>query len=362
MPKRTGHLFENVISLDNCLLAAREVERNHGNGMDDPKVIRRIKRRAEWAHEALTTGIWRPDPYKEHEIYDGTRRKTRIIRVPSRRDQVIQHAIITVLGPIVVRRGYRYSCGSIPEAGQSRAVNAMQRWLGAKKPPKYCCQTDVSKFYNSCRHDVVLAEMRRFIKDERFLALIGTVLANMSPGDVGLAIGYPLAHWLANIVLARLDRGIKRWLPGCKMARYMDDIVILHNNKRKLRRTREMMAEFLRGIGFRLKRNWQVFKIAKRGIAFLSYRFFHGYTILRKYLVYRISRKVRQAARNPTPHNAASVISYMGLLKHCDSYNYRSRYVYPFISIKKCKEVVRNEARKLLQGRGIRGIPAVSVG
>lgn len=65
----------------------------------------------------------------------------------------------------------------------------------------------------------------------------------------------------------------------------------------------------------------------------------------------RISRKMRAAGkrRNPSAHQAASIISYMGILKHCDSYNFKTKWVYPNINIRKYKGVIRNETRRIQQ-------------
>jgi hypothetical protein len=183
--------------------------------------------------------------------------------------------------------------------------------------------------------------LERIFKDKRFLALHEKILKSM--GD-GLAIGFYPSQWYANLVLAWVDREIKqRILPECKYVRYMDDMVMLCSNKRKLHRAREAIIKLLQQVGLMLKGNWQAYKIKGRGVAFLSYRFFHGYTLMSKRLMYRISRRIKRAARNLTPHNAMSIISYMGILKHCDSYHYRLDRVYPYVGINQCKGVIRHE-------------------
>ncbi len=87
----------------------------------------------------------------------------------------------------------------------------------------------------------------------------------------------------------------------------------------------------------------------ERGMKYLSYRFFHGYTLLAKPLMYRIARRMRHAAEHLNAHTAAGVISYMGVLKHCDSYHFRAEHVYPFVSIRRCKEVIRNAKKDRVQ-------------
>lgn len=254
-----------------------------------------------------------------------------------------------ITAPYIEKRNYFYNCGSIPGAGQIRATRAVKRWMAGKKLIKYGESLDVYHFFESCQAWVVMKALERIFKDKKFLALHRTVLRSM--GDT-LAIGFNVSHWYANLVLNYIDNQIKqRILPDCKYARYMDDMLLLHNNKRKLHRARDEIAKLLNELGLTLKPNWQVYKIKDRGITFLSYRYFHGYTILRKRLMFRISRIMRKASthRNIQFHEAASVVSYLGILKHCNSYNFRKKWVYPFIRIKKCKDVIRNETRRIHQ-------------
>jgi RNA-directed DNA polymerase len=349
MPKRIGYLYEQVIDEKNCIRAVIEMTKGKQKNRKAISIRENAEKYGKEIAEEIAKGAWIPKPYKEHIIQDGYRKKERHIKVPCLRDQAVHHAIMRVAAPYIVKRNYFYNCGSIPYAGQIRASRAMQRWMRQKKIIKYCQQLDIRHFYETCPHWAVMNALKRIFKDKRFLALHQKILDSM--GD-GLAIGFYPSQWYANLVLMWVDFEIKQnILPGCKYVRYMDDMCILHSNKRKLHRAREAIANLLSGLGLTLKRNYQVYKIQGRGVQFLSYRFFYGYTLLKKNLMYRISRKMKCAARNPTLHNAMSVISYMGILKHCNSFNYRSRYVYPYITIQKCKGVISRESRNVRHAR-----------
>lgn len=347
MPKRIGFVYEQVISPDNCIKAVREMARSK------PKIRRAqyMKTHAESfgarLSEQLTSESWKPRPYSTKTIKDGFRMKERHIKIPCLWDQCVHHAQMQVTAPYIERRNYFYNCGSIPGAGQIRATRAVKRWMASKKLIKYGESLDVYHFFESCQAWVVMKALERLFKDKRFLALHRLVLKSM--GDT-LAIGFNVSHWYANLVLNYIDNQIKqRILPNCKYVRYMDDMLLLHNNKRKLHRARDEIEKLLNSMGLSLKPNWQVYKIKGRGITFLSYRYFHGYTVMRKRLMIRVSRIMRTASkhRNITYHEAASVVSYLGILKHCNSYNFRKKWVYPYIRIKKCKGVIRNETRRI---------------
>lgn len=346
MPKRIGFVFEQVVSPENCAAAVRDMAKAK------PKV-RRAQKMAEnaenigarIAHE-LSTGTWKPKPYHTKTIKDGYHQKERHIKVPCLYDQCIHHALMRVTSPYIMRRNYFYNCGSIPKAGQTRACRAVRRWMAKKKIVKYAASLDVYHFFENCGTEAVMTALSRIFKDKRFLALHRQVMESM---DGTLAIGFNVSHWYANLVLGYVDRMIKqKLLRNGDYVRFMDDMVLASSNKRSLHKAVRGIAELLREMGLSLKKNWQVYRIRGRGISFLSYRFFHGYTILRKRLAVRISRRIKQTARKGRRRvlkDAQSMMSYYGILKHCDSHHFKQRWVYPYVDFDQMRRYIRHESR-----------------
>ncbi len=357
MPKRIGYLYEKVITLANCTAAELEMcENKHHNKAAD-KIKADPEKYAKVVLHEIETDSWNPIPPKIHIIYDGIRKKQRTIKVPCLHDQAVHQAIMRVTIPYLEARNYYYNCGSIPGAGQMRVTRAIKRWLAKNKIIKYGETLDIQKFFDNCPHWLVMAALERIFKDKKFLALHAKILRHMSDTGVGLAIGFSPSHWYGNLVLGYIDRLIKERYGRKKrrgkktavqlhMARYMDDIALLANSKRVLHSARVLIAEILSKMEMKLKRNWQVFQIRLRGLQFLSYRFFHGFTLLKKSLMYRISHKAIQASKNLTVHNAQGVLSHNGILKHCNSYNFKRDWQYEVISIKHCKKVVSDESKQ----------------
>lgn len=348
MPKRVGFLWEKMIAEENCIAAEREMAKNK----PDNKMARHIGANAEkygsTLHAKLAGGTFVFHESKETFIKDSYKGKTRRLQIPCLEDQAAMQAWLLIATPYIERRNYFYNCGSIPKAGQSRAVEALKKWLHGPKPPKWGGITDIKKFYETCPHWVVMRGLRRIFKDEKFLDFAAQTMAAMSSTGVGLAIGFPVSHWFANVALMEIDHELRRLFPDVKFTRYMDDIAMVSRNKRHLRKAIMHLGRRLQGFGMRLKQTWQVFQIQKRGITFLSYRFFPNHTILAKPLMFRISRKMKRAATNLSVHMAQGVISYIGILKHCDSYNFRKEHVYPYVNPKKCRRLISLESKNHL--------------
>ncbi len=343
MPQRIGFLWEKMYTEENCIEAERVMAKNK-------KKNRMAKHIGEHPEKyGATLYVKLPDyqfhPYREVYIQDSYKGKTRHLKIPCLEDQAAMQAWLNIATPYIERRNYFFNCGSIPKAGQTRAVNALKGWLKVKKPPKWGGITDIRKFYDTCPHWVVMKGLKRIFKDPKFLAFAGKILAAMSDNGIGLAIGFPVSHWFANVALMEIDHELKRTFPDVHFTRFMDDIALCSRNKRHLRKAIFYLGKWLRKHEMKLKDSWQVFPIKVRGITFLSYRFFHGYTLLTKKLMCRISRKMKRAARNLSIHMAQGIMSYIGIMKHCDSYHFRQSHVYPYVIPKKCRRMISNESK-----------------
>lgn len=347
MPKRIGFIFEKVISPENCAAAVRDMAKAKFKVRQAQKMAENAESLGLRISQELADGNWKPAPYRTKTIKDGYYAKERHIKVPCLYDQCIHHALMRVTAPYILRRNYFYNCGSIPKAGQSRACRAVRRWMAKKKILRYGATLDVHHFFETCGTEAVMTVLSRIFKDKRFLELHRKVMESM---DGTLAIGFNVSHWYANLVLGYVDRQIKQRLlqKNDQFARYMDDMVMLSNNKRKLHKAVRGVAECLAELGLRLKSNWQVYRIKGRGVTFLSYRFFHGYTILRKRLAIRISRRIKQLVKNGkkrTLRDAQSMMSYKGILMQCNSHHFKERWIYPLIDFKQLRRYIRRESR-----------------
>lgn len=127
------------------------------------------------------------------------------------------------------------------------------------------------------------------------------------------------SQWFANFNLQDLDHYIKETLKVTYYIRYMDDMVLFHRNKKELHKMKDEIEIFLQREGLKLKENWQLFKVNSRPIDFLGYRFYRGYTTLRRSNFLRIRRRLKNIRKkqNLCVKDAAAVISYKRIFKTC---------------------------------------------
>ena len=131
--------------------------------------------------------------------------------------------------------------------------------------------------------------------------------------------------------------------------------VLFHRNKKELRKVKEKIEEYLNNEKLKLKENWQLFRVDSRPVDFIGYRFYRGYTTLRRGNFLRIKRRAKKIYKRKKIRltDASAMISYYGWLKHCDSYNFTQKYIKPYVNINELKGVVSYANRKYNKARQI---------
>ena len=343
--KRVGYVHERICDLDNIKLAIMKSSLGKRKQKRVKEIAEKIDLYAENIKQLLINKTYIPSPYVIKVIQDGASKKARTIHKPRYYpDQIIHWALMLQLQPMILKGMYKYNCGSIPGRGTSLGQKALRKWLDNDyKNTKYCLKMDISKFYPSINNQLLKDAFRRKIKDKDCLWLIDTIIDSSQ----GLPIGNYTSQWFSNFFLQGLDHYIKEKLGVKYYIRYVDDLVLLGRNKKKLHTARREIAEYLTKIGLQLKNNWQVFKVNCRDIDFLGFRFFRNKTILRKRNALRIRRRYRKISKKRTLSyiDACAVISYWGWIKRSNSYNFYNKYVKSVVSIKAAKKVVSRHAK-----------------
>ena len=94
--------------------------------------------------------------------------KVRLIHALPFSDRVVNCAAYNVLWPIYEKSFYEHSYGSIPNRGQLKAVETVQRWMkmvDGKPQQWYIGKLDVAKFFFRVPIEVQMREMTRPLDD-----------------------------------------------------------------------------------------------------------------------------------------------------------------------------------------------------
>lgn len=377
MPKRVGRhdeLWQQLISDENLSLAIDEVNsshhwtKHHRPNKCTAWVEETKAERIKELRKILNDGFEQQAPHVTWR-WDVSARKWRKVSEPVQwPDQYVHHALIQVLQPVLMRGMDPYCCGSIKNRGPHYAQQAIERWMEKDpKGTKYEFTGDIHHFYDSLKPGVVMDRMRKLIKDRRVLDLIWRIVKD------GVMIGAYTSQWFANAVLQPLDQLIRQSGFAKYYERYMDNLTALGPNKRKLKKLKALIDDWLSAHELELKGDWQIFPTVKKqppkpldpprnGVTrpkgrmpdAVGYRYGRGFTLPRKYNFLRIKRAVaryrkrRDAGKKIFPSMAHSIISRIGQIKHCNNVNlYRILFKGERI-IRELKKIIRDSKRKEL--------------
>ena len=333
--KRVGYLYEKIISVDNLNAALDKACRQKRHKYFVKRILDNREYYIQKLHEELEAGTYRFHKNITKTIQERSSQKLRDLTIPKfYPDQIIHWAVCLQLTPIIMRGMYHYSCGSIPGRGCVYGKKYVDWILKNDKKAKYVLKLDIRKFFQTVSTDKLKELLRRKIKDARALELIDAILDNGGPG---LPIGYYTSQWFSNFYLEPLDHYIKEVLQIRHYIRYVDDMVLIDTNKRKLHRARLQIVAFLRDNGYNctLKDNWQLWRLHSRPLDFMGYRFYKDRTLLRKRIFYALNRKVRLVKKRGycTVRSARAIASEMGWLKRIPGgRHYDLNHIKPVIS------------------------------
>ena len=349
-PKRFGNLYGEICDLDNIRAAIMNASKNKRNQKAVCKVIENIDEYSRKIQKMLLDESYVPSKYIMKSINDGIQQKRRDIAKPRfYPDQCIHHALIQVLEPCFMRGMYYYCCGSVSGRGDKRIRKAVIRFIVKRpKKAKYVLKMDVRHFYENIDHDELKQVLDRKIKDKKALHLCSLIIDSY---PTGIPIGNYTSQWFCNVFLQDLDHKIKEFVGHDYLyVRYIDDMVIIGPNKRKLHKTRKMVEAELIRKKLDLKQNWQVFLLEKRPLDFVGVKFYKdGHTEIRKCILRRIKRKARRIGKmkdHATAKSAAGMMSYMGRIHHTDSETLFRTEIQPYIvSTKRLRRIISDEAK-----------------
>ena len=226
------------------------------------KALLWLKEHREELLQSIRDGSYMPSPVRRKEIPkpDGGVRK---LGIPTVVDRVIRQAIAQRLQNIWEPLFSDSSYGYRPKRSAQQAIQNVKKY--AEQGYRYAVSVDLSKYFDTLNHELLMTLLHRQIQDMRVLRLIKKYLKSgvMENGVIcqtreGSPQGGPLSPLLANIYLNEFDWEMSS--RGVKLVRYADDIVVLARSKRAAERLLGSCRKYLEG-KLELKMNTEKSKV-----------------------------------------------------------------------------------------------------
>jgi RNA-directed DNA polymerase len=271
-------LIEQMVERGNLEAAWKRVSSNKGaagvDGLDIEGTAALIRREWDAIKARLSAGTYRPRSVRRVEIPKANG-GTRKLGVPTVLDRFIQQAALQVLSPLFEPGFSEQSYGFRPGRNAHQAVLAARDYQ--KDGKRWVVDLDLASFFDEVNHDLLMARVRRKVRDVRMLKLIRSFLNSgvmaggvTQPTEKGTPQGGPLSPLLSNVLLDDLDKELEK--RGHRFCRYADDCNIYVGSRRGGERVMDSITRFLEG-DMKLKVNRE-----KSAVARPVTRLFLGYS------------------------------------------------------------------------------------
>lgn len=269
---------------------------------------------------------WRPGPLREFVVKEP---KLRLIHAPPFADRVIHHALVRVVEPAFEKKFIYDSYACRVGKGTQAAVARVQHFLRVAKrnhgPGCYVVKADISRFFASIRHDILMTEVRRTVRDPDALWLWSQIIEGYGNNDgIGLPTGALPSQLGANLLLNRLDHTAKDQMGLKHYARYMDDFIAILPSKAEAAAVLAELTATVNSLGLSMNPKttihpWQ------RGIDFCGYRIWPTHILPRKRNIKRARASFRKLSAQYAKgeigpeHVRQRVASFLAYSKHCQA-------------------------------------------
>jgi len=289
-----------------------------------------------------------------------THPKIREVWAADFRDRVVHHIIYNAISDRFHRRFIRDSYACIPgrgtHDGMHRVIGHARSITQSWSRPAYFLKADVANFFNAIDRHLMVDLIERQVHEDWLRKLIRQVALHdprtnyqvHSPQRLfdkvpphkslfragegkGLPIGNLTSQFFANVYMNELDQFAKHVLKVRYYGRYVDDMVLFHQDPDVLNGWYEQMNEFLQDrLKLHLHPNKKHINLADKGIDFTGFIIKPGRVYLRQTAMANCKQKIRAWELKGAPVDqetlvplAESVNSYLGMLRQVNGYKAR---------------------------------------
>lgn len=252
-------------------------------------------------HQQLVDGKYKIDDYTIFYVHEPKERRIVSTRF---KDRVFQRSLCDNYLYRAITRGFIYdncACqiGKGVDFAMDRLDTHLHRFYRKNAQNGYVLKCDLSNYFGSTPHDVAKRAVQKRVDDKWVYDMVCDIVDSFNQDknpDVGMGLGSQVTQLIQLAVLDDLDHIIKEKLHIKHYIRYMDDFILIHEDRRHLKYCLEVIREHLNNLGLQLNaRKTQLFPL-KNGIKFLGFHFYLTETgkVIRKIESKNISHERRK--------------------------------------------------------------------
>lgn len=363
--KRKNDLYENMISYNNILSVYKKIKNSTKNKKEVYNYELNLNQNLLDTLFSLSKSTY---VFSKYNIFLIREPKYRLIMSESFPDKVVNHLFSKyVLSYALQSTLINSNVATRTDKGSKEAYNLFIKYTNKliyEKKKIYVLKIDISKYFYNINHNIMINMVSEKIKDERVLDMLKVILDTTDNDYVnktilsvvnreiykvnklnistiekeklikelksiplyrkgyGLPIGNMSSQILAVFFLNKVDHFIKEKL-GCKYyIRYMDDLVILGNDKEELKNIFESVSKYIESFDLNVNKKSGIYSLSN-SVNFLGYNFkvFNNKLIIRyrSDTIKRVNKRLKNLKVYDNEMYLKSVASYKGYFLLCNT-------------------------------------------
>lgn len=363
--KRKNDLYENMISYNNILSVYKKIKNSTKNKKEVYNYELNLNQNLLDTLFSLSKSTY---VFSKYNIFLIREPKYRLIMSESFPDKVVNHLFSKyVLSYALQSTLINSNVATRTDKGSKEAYNLFIKYTNKliyEKKKIYVLKIDISKYFYNINHNIMINMVSEKIKDERVLDMLKVILDTTDNDYVnktilsvvnreiykvnklnistiekeklinelksiplyrkgyGLPIGNMSSQILAVFFLNKVDHFIKEKL-GCKYyIRYMDDLVILGNDKEELKNIFESVSKYIESFDLNVNKKSGIYSLSN-SVNFLGYNFkvFNNKLIIRyrSDTIKRVNKRLKNLKVYDNEMYLKSAASYKGYFLLCNT-------------------------------------------
>ena len=304
--KTYNKLFKKLCSLENLKLAFKKARKGKSKKWYVKEFEANLDSELTKLKIELETQTYKSKPLKRFIVRDP---KTRVIHSSAFRDRVVHHAICNIIEPIFdkifiydsyasrKRKGVHVGLKKFDKLKRQVTYNGKLLKIAKDKnmTSGYALKADIKHYFDTIDIEILMKIIGKKIRDGKVLQFIKIILNNhnFKIKGKGMPLGNLTSQFFANVYLNELDYYIKHNLKVKHYLRYVDDFVILHDSKEKLRLYKWLINNFLKQ-KLKLELHPEKSKVISlhNGVNLLGFKVFYHYKLPRKSNLRKFEKKL----------------------------------------------------------------------
>jgi len=226
--------------------------------------------------------------------------KIRLIMSMAYRDKIIQRCLCDQILSKLIKSKVIYDNVAVQKEkgtglGIKRIKQFLREYYNKNKTNKgYILKCDIEKYFYNINHKILKEQLVRYITDKKLNSLLEKIIDSTKDEKLlektnqicetygitkitkekGLPIGNMTSQYFGVLYMSGLDRYIKEELKIKYYTRYVDDFILIHEDKEYLRNCRQQIQKYVEEkLELRLNKKTMISKM-EEGVSYIGYKFY----------------------------------------------------------------------------------------